>query len=103
MYLHLGQNVVINGNDVIAILDMENTSISRKTRTYLAAAQKQGDVVNVCSDLPKSFVVCQKEGRQVVYITQISSQTLRRRAGAYYRGLADAGVAVRRGRRTKRK
>ena len=37
---------------------------------------KKGEVVNVSYELPKSCVVCEKQGKTVVYITQLSTKTL---------------------------
>ena len=81
MYLHLGQSVVVSLKQVVGIFDMENSSIAKSTKAYLAQAQKRGWVVNVCSELPKSFIVCEEEGKVTVYISQISSITLKKRAG----------------------
>lgn len=81
MYLHLGQDVVVRTDDVIGIFDMENATVSRASKRYLAMAEKAGRVVNVTSDLPKTFVVCGKKGRITVYISQISSATLKKRTG----------------------
>ena len=81
MYLHLGQDTVVRTSDIIGIFDIENTSLARSTRGYLAQAEKQGLVVNVSYELPKSFVVCEEDGKQRVYISQISSATLKKRAG----------------------
>ena len=36
LYLHLGQNVVVRTDTIIGIFDIENTSMSRLTRHYLA-------------------------------------------------------------------
>ena len=80
MYLHLGQDTVVKLSEVVAIFDLENASIAKATKRYLAQAQKQGLVVNVSTELPKSFVVCVDEkGRTTVYISQISSSTLKKR------------------------
>ena len=82
MYLHLGQDTVVRMSDVIGIFDLDTATISRATRNYLAQATKEGEVINVTYELPKSFVVCidQKKNRRV-YISQISSATLLKRAG----------------------
>ena len=66
---------------VVGIFDLENTSVSRHTRKYLAKVQKEGKVVNVSLELPKSFVVCVEEGKERVYISQIASSTLLKRLG----------------------
>ena len=80
MYLHLGQDTVVKLSEVVAIFDLENASIAKATKRYLALAQKQGLVVNVSTELPKSFVVCvDGKGRTTVYISQISSATLKKR------------------------
>lgn len=57
MYLHLGQETTVCTAEIIGIFDMDTSSVSVKTREYLAAAQKAGQVVNVSAELPKSFVV----------------------------------------------
>ncbi|MDD3193943.1 MAG: DUF370 domain-containing protein [Oscillospiraceae bacterium] len=81
MYLHLGQNVVVRTATVIGIFDIENTSMSKLTRHYLAQAEKNGRVINVSMELPKSFIVCEEDQKIVVYISQISPATLRKRTG----------------------
>lgn len=88
MYLHLGQDTVIPMKEVVGIFDLENTSISKITKEYLASAEQSGKVVNVSYELPKSFVICRKGGATVVYITQISSSTLKKRAG-FIEGIAN--------------
>lgn len=80
MYLHLGQNTVIKLDEIIGIFDLETSTISKATKSYLADAQKAGRVVNVSMEMPKSFVLCRGKGKAVtVYITQISSATLLKR------------------------
>ncbi len=80
MYLHLGQDIIVNMRDIVGVFDMDNSTISRHTREFLTRAQKEGRVVNVSMELPKSFVVCAYNGRETVYISQISTATLLRRA-----------------------
>ena len=81
MYLHLGQSVVVPFRDVVGIFDLDNTTASHRTRSFLTRAEKEGRVVNVSEDLPKSFVLCVgRDGRRTVYISQLSPATLLRRA-----------------------
>ena len=79
MYLHLGQDTVINDKNIVAMFDIDACTVSKKTRDFLAAAQKNGEVVNVSFELPRSFVVCRENGRNVVYISQLSTKTLSNR------------------------
>lgn len=81
MYLHLGNDISVRKQEIVAIFDLDNTSQSALTRRYLSAAEKAGSVVNAAGDeLPKSFVVCAREGRQTVYLSQLNSSTLLRRS-----------------------
>ena len=80
MYLHLGQDIIVNEREIVGVFDLDNSTISRHTRDFLPWALKEGRVVNVSMELPKSFVVCEKNGRETVYISQISTATLLRRA-----------------------
>lgn len=79
MYLHLGQDTVITTDSIIAMFDIDACTVSKKTRDFLAAAQKNGEVVNVSFELPRSFVVCSKNGKTTVYISQLSTKTLNKR------------------------
>ena len=81
MYLHLGNDIVVRKSAVLAVFDLDNSSASRLTRDFLAKAEKRGAVVNAAGDeLPKSFVVCARDGRQTVYLSQLNSSTLLRRS-----------------------
>ena len=81
MYLHLGNEIVIKNSDIVGIFDIDNTSVGKATRDFLANAEKNMQVTNVTNELPKSFVVTYGEGGSRVYISQISAQTLKRRTG----------------------
>lgn len=82
MYLHLGQEVLVRSKDIVGIFDLDTATIGKETRNYLARAEKRGRVVNVTSELPKSFIVCANaKGKVTVYISQISSSTLLKRSG----------------------
>jgi len=79
MYLHLGQNVIIPTKNIVGIFDLNNTTVSKKTREYLNRAEKNGHIIYVNRDLPRSFVVCEYDGVLTVYVTQLASTTLYKR------------------------
>ena len=80
MYLHLGSGVLVPEKSVVGVFDLDNTSQSHITRKYLAAAEKSGQVINAAEDIPKSFVVCNDEDGMRVYLSQMATQTLLKRA-----------------------
>lgn len=81
MYLSLGQNELIPESRIIGIFDLDKCSYSKRTRDYLASAEKEGVVLDVSGDIPKSFVVCDHPYHpQIVYLSQLNAITLQRRA-----------------------
>lgn len=80
MYLHLGNETVIQIRDIIGIFDIEKTSTGQITRDFLRNAEKSLLITNVTDKLPKSFVVTQGKTEARVYISQISAATLQKRA-----------------------
>ena len=79
MYLHLGQSVVVPFRDVIGIFDLDTTTDSRITREFLKKAEREGELVDVSMDLPKSLVLCRSELGTLTYLSQLSAATLRGR------------------------
>ncbi|MEE1013403.1 MAG: DUF370 domain-containing protein [Clostridia bacterium] len=83
MYLHLGKDVSVNTKNIIAILDLESTSVSKHTREFLKIVEEEGFVRNVSEEIPRTFVLCEINGQSVVYITNISSKALAGRTERY--------------------
>ena len=80
-YLHIGQNVMLEDKRIIGIFDLDNTSTSKITRAFLDGAEREGVVQTACENIPNSFVVCDHPyHRQIIYISQLNSQTLQKRA-----------------------
>ncbi|MBQ3548051.1 MAG: DUF370 domain-containing protein [Clostridia bacterium] len=80
MYIHLGNEMVVNEKDIVGIFDLETTTISKHSRKFLEIAEKQKQVINVSYELPKSFILTSKNKENKVYISQISTATLQKRS-----------------------
>lgn len=80
MYIHLGNEISVKKKNVVGIFDIENTTTGKNTGHLLEKATKEGRVVNVSYEMPKSFIVCIENGQEIVYISQISVATLRKRS-----------------------
>jgi hypothetical protein len=80
MFLHIGADEVVFLNDVIAIIDIERTTTSNTTREFLKSCEKRKITRTVGTDIPKSFIVTEKDGEQWVYLSPISTATLYKRA-----------------------
>ena len=80
MYIHLGRDYVLNDRDIIGIFNLETTTISPRGREFQNYAQKNGAVVSLSDELPQSYVLADGGVVDTVYLSELSSAVLRRRA-----------------------
>ncbi len=80
MYIHLGRDYVLNDRDIIGIFNLETTTISPRGREFLNYVQKNGAVVSLSDELPQSYVLADGGVVDTVYLSELSSAVLRRRA-----------------------
>ena len=78
MYLSIGNDRVVRERAIIGIFDMDNTTPSKRTREFLANAEREGQVVP-CDELPKSYIVTAEYGMDRVYLSSLSAATLEKR------------------------
>ena len=76
MYIHIGNGYILHSESIIGLFDIDISTIERKMRDFLAVMQREGLVVDIAEDLPKSFIVTSDR----VYISGISTGILRQRA-----------------------
>lgn len=85
MYIHLGGDTTIKTEDIVGIFDLDSTTISKHTRKFLNLAEKRSEVKTVTYELPKAFVLCSCGDNKSIYLTQLSSTTLEKRAGSVFK------------------
>ncbi len=83
MYLNAGNEELLKKN-IIGIFDLDTATVSKKTRDFLAAAEKAGSVTLLTYDLPRSFILTTENGEQKVYLSQYAAATLAGRAEDIY-------------------
>ena len=79
MYIPIGSDMSVRDRSIIGIFDLENTTYSKHTRAFLSEAEKNGEVITVAEDLPKSFVITQEFGMDRVYLCQFAPKALEKR------------------------
>ena len=79
MYIPIGGDMAVREETILGIFDLDNSTWSKHTRTFLAQAEKEGNVITVCDDIPKSFILTREMGMERVYLTQFSASTLEKR------------------------
>ena len=76
--------MAVREKNLIGIFDMDNTSTSKRTRTFLEGAEQQGLIVP-CDDLPKSFLLTAEYGMTRIYLSALSPTTLEKRKNRGFR------------------
>ena len=79
MLMHAGRDFVLNTRDIVGFFDLDSTSLGHITREFLAAAEREGAVVDLSEDLPKSFILTDFP-TETVYVTELSTAALKGRA-----------------------
>jgi hypothetical protein len=81
MFLHIGGDVVLPLRNIIAIMDIETTTISKDSKDFLKIAEEEGFIESISQDLPKSFIITEIDKKSKIYLSPISSITLQKRSG----------------------
>lgn len=78
MYIHIGGDFAVREEEIVCIMDIENSSTSKITKDFLRKVGKE--IINVSDDFPRTFIITKKKKNIKIYISPISSSTLYRRA-----------------------
>mgnify|MGYP003816578223 FL=1 len=76
MFIHLGEDVVIHSDEVIAILDWRIIEKSEIMAAFIDRYKEDGKVIDIGKKFTKSIVIT----TETVYVSPLSSLTLKRRA-----------------------
>ncbi|HHW40190.1 MAG TPA: DUF370 domain-containing protein [Syntrophomonadaceae bacterium] len=77
MYLHIGGDVAVSLNEVIAIIDLEIGRKKEATREFLSLAAEDQTVIHIGREESEKSVVIT---RRYIYYSPISTATLLKRA-----------------------
>ena len=79
MYINIGSDMSVRDSSIVGIFDLDNTTCSKHTRAFLNRAEESGEVITVCEDLPKSFLLTAEYGMQRVYLCQFNAKAIEKR------------------------
>ena len=79
MYVSIGSDFSVRDRCIIGIFDLDNSTTSKHTLKFLTEAEKQGEVIDVSGDLPKSYIITEEFGMQRVYLSQYNASVLEKR------------------------
>ena len=81
MFLHVGAGVIVRGEDLIGIFDLDGKITTPDTADFLRRAERAKETSLAGDDLPKCFVLVspKKSAKQKVIFSQISAGVLANR------------------------
>ena len=79
MYRSIGDNMAVRESQIIGIFDLDNTTYSKHTRNFLKNAEKNGQVLSVGDDIPKSFLLLREYGMDRILLLQVHAKTMEKR------------------------
>lgn len=79
MYIPIGNDMAVRDSSIIGIFDLDKCSYEKKTREFLAQAEKNGEVIAATENLPKSFILTSEYGMNRVYLAQFNPAVLEHR------------------------
>jgi hypothetical protein len=76
-FVNMGRDTVLPADDIIGIFDLDSITVQKDSRNFINAAQAKGEIEDLTSDLPVTFVLCDgKQTKQRVLLSSFSLPTL---------------------------
>ena len=80
MYIPIGNDMAVRDRSIVGIFDLDNCTREKRSREFLAAAERAGQIIPATDDLPKSFLLTSEYGLTKVYLVQFNSTTIEKRS-----------------------
>jgi regulator of extracellular matrix RemA (YlzA/DUF370 family) len=87
VYLHIGENYMINKKDIVMIGNYESAISSEICKEFFSMAEEEGFILDYSKGKARSFILTDEK----IYLSLISSNTLGKRMKAKDGGLQYAG------------
>lgn len=85
MYVHIGNDTVINSEEIIAILDIKALEKKDSLENVCKNLKISDNIIDVSEGNKKTLIVMQGKNKNRGYISNISSITLGKRTSKYER------------------
>ncbi len=89
-YMRLENNRWLRVGGIVAIVDLDRSTVSPVTKKFVLKKEKEGLVTTASLGLPKSFVLYDDGRKEQVYLSLFSCDVLRNRAEETPREAVDA-------------
>lgn len=76
MYIHIGQDFILNDKDILGIFDFDNISTSSITMDFLKKLEKEDGLIAISDEIPKALVLTMSGGIEIGYLSPLNSRTI---------------------------
>ena len=80
-YIQIENSRWLRSGGILAIVDIDKSTISKISRNFLAGKEKQGLLTTASMGLPKSFIVYDDGRKEQVILSVFSPDILKKRTG----------------------
>lgn len=78
-YIQLEKGESIDKSEIIGIFDIDTASMSPGTKEIFRRMEEEKGVISLSNDLPKSFLLADGEFTDRIYISGLSTESIRKR------------------------
>ena len=79
MYIHIGKDVIINSENIIAIFDIKSLEKKNCLENIYKNLRISDNIIDISENNKKSLIIISKDNQTKGYISNISSVTLGKR------------------------
>ncbi len=79
MYLHVGNGLSINEEDIIAIFNIDYIKNTKENQKFYDKLLEENEIVDISNGNEKTLILANKKNKMKAYISNISSGTIRKR------------------------
>lgn len=81
MYLHIGNDLILNYNDVIAIFNIEALEKHKKIEAIIKDLEvEEKNIIDISENNKKTMILVNMNDENKIYISNITAGTLEKRA-----------------------
>lgn len=80
MFIHIGENIVIPEDSIIAIIDLEKIKASEDSKKFIKIADEEGFIKRISKDSAKTLILTEVDKKSIIYLSPISSTTICKRS-----------------------
>lgn len=79
MFIQLEKGESVDVGEIIGVFDFDTATLSADTRSTLKRVSGETGVISLCADLPKSFLLTDGQYYDRIYISGLSTDSIRKR------------------------